>query len=89
MFTVVEYPALSQSVDRLRSWRRDLFKVGLTMTVLGMIAAAFERISVPECWALAALLLPPALIVWAIERWRWSSLARRLNAVPVQVIRKS
>jgi hypothetical protein len=54
-----------------------------------MVAAAFERISVPECWALAGLLLSPPLVVWAIERLRWHSLARRLNGVPVQVIGKS
>jgi hypothetical protein len=102
MFTVAEYPALSRSAadvagllaeyvafDRLRSWRRDLFKVGVTMTVLAMIAAAFERMSVPECWALAGLLLPPPLVVWAIEWRRWRSLARRLNTAAVQAIRKS
>jgi hypothetical protein len=102
MFTVAEYPVLSRSAadvagllaeyaafDRLRSWRRDLLKVGLTMTALAMVAAAFERISVPECWALAGLLLSPPLVVWAIERLRWHSLARRLNGVPVQVIGKS
>jgi len=58
--------------DHLRSWRRDLVKVGATMAVISLIAGASGRISANECWAALALFLLPPAFVWIAETARKS-----------------
>ena len=102
MFAVLSFPPSPQSsqlvaeliteyvaFDRLRSWRRDLLKSGGTMSVIAMVAAAFRRMSVLECWAALAMFLIPPAAVWLCERLRWRDLSRRLDQVPAGLIRKS
>ena len=102
MFTVLSFPPSSHSsrqvadlitdyaaYDRLRRWRRDLLKSGGTLSVIAMIAAAFDRMSVPECEAALVLFLVPPAAAWLVECRRWRGLWRQLNKVPVGLIRKS